>query len=211
MNRQIVQLYTLLAVLFGILVFATSWWTVWGRDGLEDNTANRRPILEDLRVPRGDILADDGTVLAHSNSQGSGEQKIYVRDYPEGSLFAHAIGYSFIDQRVGLEQSRNDELTGEKNEFLTLFEELVGHEREGDDVHTNLNAEAQQVAEEALGSNAGAVVAMEPSTGNVRVMASSPTFDPNEWETRQRELNQAEGAPIVNRATQSRYPPGSTM
>ena len=105
MNRQIVQLFTLLAVLFGILIFATSWWTVWGRDGLEDNTANRRPILEDLRVPRGDILAEDGTVLAHSNAQGSGEQKIYVRDYPEGSLFAHAIGYSFIDQRVGLEES----------------------------------------------------------------------------------------------------------
>jgi penicillin-binding protein A len=210
-NRQIVQLYTLIAVLFGILVFATSWWTVWGQDGLEDNTANRRPILEDLRVPRGDILADDGTLLARSNPQGSGERRIYVRDYPEGSLFAHAIGYSFIDQRVGLEESRNDELTGEKNEFVTLFEELVGHDREGDDVHTNLDPEAQQVAMEALGSNTGAVVAMEPATGKVRVMVSSPTFDPNEWEEHSRELNQDEGAPIVNRATQSRYPPGSTM
>ena len=143
MNRQIVHLYTLIAVLFGILVFATSWWTVWGRDGLEENNANRRPILENLRVPRGDILADDGTLLAHSNPQGSGEGRIYVRDYPEGSLFAHAIGYSFVDQITGLERSRNDELTGEKNEFVTLFEELVGHDREGDDVHTNLDPEAQ--------------------------------------------------------------------
>ena len=211
MNRQIIQLYTFIAVLFGILVFATSWWTVWGQEGLEDNTANRRPILEDLRVPRGDILASDGTLLAHSNPQGSGERKIYVRSYPEGSLFAHSIGYSFVDQRVGLEKSRNDELTGEKNEFLTLFEELVGHEREGDDVHTNLDPEAQRIATEALGANIGAVVALEPATGRVLVMASSPTFDPNEWETRSRELNQDEDAPIVNRATQSRYPPGSTM
>ena len=69
-NRQIVQLYTLIAVLFGILVFATSWWTVWGQDGLEENTANRRPILEDLRVPRGDILADDGTRARAQQSPG---------------------------------------------------------------------------------------------------------------------------------------------
>ena len=62
MNRQILHVYTLIAVLMGVLVFATSWWTVWGQEGLEDNTANRRPLLEDLRVPRGDILAADGTV-----------------------------------------------------------------------------------------------------------------------------------------------------
>ncbi len=110
--------------------------------------------------------------------EGSGERRIYVRDYPEGSLFSHAIGYSFIDQRVGLEQSRNDELTGEKNEFVTLFEELVGNDREGDDVHTNLDPEAQQVAIEALGSNTGAVVAMEPATGRVRVMASVADLRP---------------------------------
>ena len=211
MNRQIVQLYTFICVLFGILVVATSWWTVWGREGLEENSANRRPILEDLRVPRGDILAANGTVVARSTPSGTGERKIYTRSYPEDGLFAHAIGYSFVDQRVGLEQSRNDELTGEKNEFVTLFEEFVGRDREGDDVHTNLDLEAQRVATEALVGNVGAVVALEPSTGRVRVMASSPTFDPNEWEERSRELNQAEGAPIVNRATQSRYPPGSTM
>ena len=70
MNKQIVHLYTFIAALFGILVFATSWWTVWGKDGLEENTANRRPILEDLRVPRGDILASDGTVLALISTPG---------------------------------------------------------------------------------------------------------------------------------------------
>ena len=211
MNRQIVHIYTLVALLFGVLVFATSWWTVWGQDGLEENSANRRPLLEDLRVPRGDIFAADGTLVAHSEPSGTGERRIYTRSYPEGSLFSHAIGYSFEDQRVGLEQSRNDELTGEKNEFVSLFEELVGHEREGDDVHTNLHQEAQRVAVDALGTQPGAVVALEPATGRVRVMASAPTFDPNEWEDRSRELNQAPGAPIVNRATQSRYPPGSTM
>lgn len=211
MNRQILQVYTLIALLFGILVFATSWWTVWGQEGLEDNVANRRPLLEDLRVPRGDVLAADGTVIAHSTPSGKGERKIYNRSYPEGNLFAHAIGYSFEDQRAGLEKSRNDELTGEKNEFVSLFQELVGHKREGDDVRTNLDLDAQRVALQALGAQTGAVVALEPSTGKVRVMVSAPTFDPNDWENRQRELNTDPRAPILNRATQSRYPPGSTM
>ena len=211
MNKQILQVYTLVAFLFAVLVFATSWWTVWGQEGLEENVANRRPLLENLRVPRGDILAADGSLIARSTPSGKGERKIYSRSYPEGGLFAHPIGYSFEDQQVGLERSRNDELTGEKNEFVSIFEELVGNEREGDDVRTNLDPDAQRIALEALGSQTGAVVALEPSTGRVRVMASAPTFDPNDWESRSRELNQDPGRPLVNRAVQDRFPPGSTM
>ncbi|HYH59191.1 MAG TPA: penicillin-binding protein 2 [Thermoleophilaceae bacterium] len=211
MNRQIVQLFTLVVVLFGLLVAFTSRWTVFEAESLEENTANRRPLLEDLRVPRGQILARDGTLIARSDPVGEGERQIYVRSYPEAGLFAHPIGYSFQDQRSGLERSRNDELTGEENEFVSLFEELVGHEREGDDVHTTLDAEAQSIALEGLGTQSGAVVALEPSTGRVRAMVSTPTFDPNQIEERSSELNQDPAAPILNRATQSRYPPGSTM
>ena len=211
MNRQILHLFTLITVLFGLLVAFTSRWTVFEQEDLEGKPSNRRELLEALRVPRGDILAADGTLLARSTPSGKGENRIYTRSYPEGSVFAHAIGYSFEDQQAGLERSRNDELTGEKNEFVSLFEQLVGHEREGDDLRTNLDLEAQRVALQALGSQTGAVVALEPSTGRVRVMASSPAFDPNEWEQQQRELNRDPGAPVVNRATQSRYPPGSTM
>jgi peptidoglycan glycosyltransferase len=210
-NRQILHLYTLVALLFAVLVFATSWWTVIAADGLKDNNANRRPLLEDLRVPRGEILAQDGSVIARSNPVGEGEQRIYARTYPEPDLFAHPIGYSFEDQRSGLEKSRNDELTGLNNEFVSLFEELVGHEREGDDVHTTIDPEAQRLALEGLGSETGAVVALEPATGRVRAMVSTPTFDPNAVEDRSRELNQDPAAPLLNRATQSRYPPGSTM
>jgi len=210
-NRQIVQLFTLVVVLFGLLVAFTSRWTVFEAESLEENTANRRPLLEDLRVPRGQILARDGTLIARSDPVGEGERQIYVRSYPEAGLFAHPIGYSFQDQRSGLERSRNDELTGEENEFVSLFEELVGHEREGDDVHTTLDAEAQSIALEGLGTQSGAVVALEPSTGRVRAMVSTPTFDPNQIEERSSELNQDPAAPILNRATQSRYPPGSTM
>ena len=211
MNRQILHLFALITVLFGLLVVFTSRWTVFEQEDLAAEPSNRRELLESLRVPRGDILAADGSVIARSTASGKGENKIYSRSYPQGALFAHPVGYSFEDQQVGLEKSRNDALTGAKNEFVSLFEELVGHEREGDDVRTNLDPQAQRVALEALGSQTGSVVALEPSTGRVRVMASAPTFDPNDWEDRSGELNQDPGRPLVNRAVQDRYPPGSTM
>ncbi len=212
MNRQILHLFTLVIALFGLLVVFTSRWTVFEQEDLEAEPSNRRPLLEQLRIPRGDILARDGTVLAHSIESGTGSRKIYTRTYPEGGLFAHALGYSYIDRgQAGLEQSRNDELTGEKNEFVSLFDELLSRSREGEDVHTTLDPAAQQTAIDAMEGQPGSVVALEPSTGRVRVMVSIPSFDPNDVPDQFAELNQAEGSPIFNRATQARYPPGSTM
>jgi peptidoglycan glycosyltransferase len=151
-------------------------------------------------------------VLAHSNASGSGSNRIYTRTYPEGGLFAHALGYSYVDRgQAGLEQSRNDELVGENSEFTSIFDELTGKKQEGDDVHTTLDADAQQVAIDALGGQAGSIVALEPSTGQVRVMVSEPGYDPNAIPDILSQLNQQEGSPILNRATQGRYPPGSTM
>ena len=212
MNRQILHLFTLVVCLFGLLVVFTSRWTVFEQEDLESNAANRRPLLEQMRIPRGDIVARDGTVLAQSNASGSGSNRIYTRTYPEDNLFAHAIGYSYIERgQAGLERSRNDELTGEKNEFTSLFDELLSRSREGEDVHTTLDPAAQREAIAALGGQTGSVVALEPSTGRVRVMVSIPDYNPNDVPDRFSELNQAEGSPVFNRATQARYPPGSTM
>ncbi len=212
MNRQILHLFTLVICLFGLLVVFTSRWTVFEQEDLEGHAANRRPLLEQLRIPRGDIVARDGTVVAHSNASGSGSNRIYTRTYPEDNLFAHALGYSYIERgQAGLERSRDDELTGDKNEFTSLFDELLSRSREGDDVHTTLDPDAQREAIAALGGQPGSVVALEPSTGRVRVMVSLPDYSPNDVPDNFSELNQAEGSPILNRATQGRYPPGSTM
>ena len=149
MNRQIVHLFTLIAVLFGMLVvFHVVVDGVRGRTGLEDNT--REPAADPRGPARSRAATSsprDGTrARAQQRPAGAASGRSTCATTRRGSLFAHAIGYSFIDQRVGLERSRNDELTGEKNEFVSLFEELVGHDREGDDVHTNLDPEAQRVA-----------------------------------------------------------------
>jgi peptidoglycan glycosyltransferase len=150
-------------------------------------------------------------VLARSLPRGSGEDRIYVRSYPKGPLFAQAVGYSFIDERVGLERSRNDALTGKLSEFGTIFRELQSEKREGDNVTTNLDPAGQRAALEGLGGQRGAVVALEPQTGRVRVMASVPEYNPNEIPERGSKLKTDPGSPLFNRATQSSYPPGSTF
>lgn len=203
----------LVVVLFGLLVAFTSRWTVFEADSLRDNSANRRPLLEEQRIPRGRILASDGrTVLAESFATGSGSRRVFTRRYPEGTVFSHPIGYSFIDRgRSGLERSRNDALTGETSEFATILDEITSAGREGDDVRTTLDPEATRAAIQALGGRKGAVVALEPDTGRVRVMVSLPQFDPNQVPDGFARLVRDNDAPLLNRATQSTYPPGSTM
>lgn len=214
MNRQIVQLFAFILVLFAVLIGFTSWWSVFDAEALKEKDANKRPLLEQQQIPRGRILTADGTVIAKSVPKGSGSSKRYVRRYPEGSLYGHPIGYSFV--RYGdseFEQFHNEELVGEGSEFSSIVDELLGDRQEGNDIVTNIDAEAQRVAltdlEEA---GFGAVVAIEPSTGAVRVMASNAPFDPNRVPYDLEKWNSDEiERPLVNRATQGLYPPGSTF
>jgi penicillin-binding protein A len=213
-NRQIVKLFGLILVLYALLFGFTSYWSVFDSNSLKANVANRRPLLEEQKIKRGDIIADDGTVIAHSRPQGKGNNTIYVRHYPLGSLFGNPIGYSFVDRgRVGFEQSHNDELVGNKTEFLSVLDELQGHSQEGDKVQSSLDPQAQRAALDGLAGRRGSVVAIVPSTGEVRVMASIPEYDPNQVQNSNtfKRLNTESSAPLFNRATQAGYPPGSTM
>lgn len=209
MNAKIRNLFGLVVLLFALLIAFTSRWAVFDATALQHNPHNRRPLLEQLRHPRGLITAADGTVLASNRSSGRGETKEYSRTYPQGGLFSHVLGYFFISKGdAGIEKQYDDPLAGRENEFASALDQLLGHRVEGEDVRTNLEPNAQKVALQALGAQKGAVVAIEPSTGRVRVMASAPGFDPNR-------ITSSSGiggaASTFNRATQSKYPAGSTM
>ncbi len=214
MNAPVVRLYVLVVVLFGLLVAFTSRWTVFEAEALRDNALNRRSLLEEQRIERGRILARDGTVLARSVRRAGG---VFTRRYPDGALFAHAVGYSYTSiGRAGTERAHNDQLIGRRSELVTAFESILGGSNEGDDVHTTLDVGAQQAAVQALqaSGHSGALVALGVRDGDVLAMASSPSYDPNTVGDRDAfaALNRdREGAPLVNRATQNGYPPGSTM
>jgi penicillin-binding protein A len=214
MNRPVLRLYGLVVVLFGVLVVFTSRWTVFEAEALRDNELNRRELLQEQKIRRGTIRSADGEVLARAVRRAG---DTFGRRYPSGELFAHAIGYSYTSiGRAGLERSRNEELTGQDTELITAFESILGRSNEGNDIRTTLNARAQQVAMAALAGSGhkGGLVALNVRTGGVLAMASSPSYDPNglgERATFARLNRDAANAPLLNRATQNGYPPGSTM
>src|SRR3954454_1610680 len=96
MNRQIVKLFGLVVVLFAVLIGFTSYWSVFDAKALKEKNANKRPLLEQQQIRRGRILTADGSVIAKSIAKGKGATLRFVRRYPEGSLFGHPIGYSFV-------------------------------------------------------------------------------------------------------------------
>jgi peptidoglycan glycosyltransferase len=217
-NRPIIRLYGFVVLLFALLVAFTSRWTVFDASSLRANKLNARTQLEQQRVERGPILAADGTVLARSVR---GAEGTYERTYPTGEEFAHAIGYSYITfGTTGLERFRSAELDGHNGTNLqTILDQLQGRKARGDKVLTTLDPAAQGVANAALAGHRGAIVALDPSSGAVRVMAATPGFDPNQLHTRagglRLEREETEHNPPtksrVNRATQFGYPPGSTF
>ena len=224
MNGPIVRLYGLMLLLFAALVGFTSYWAVFDSTSLKDNSENRRPLIQEQQVKRGFIKTSDGVTVAESHPVGSGSHPVYVRDYPQGSLYGNPVGYSFVNTgQTGIERSENAVLAGERNEFTSILDQLRGIPQQGDNVTLTIDSHAQQVATQALqnmiastpgaSGSGGAVVALDPSTGAVKAMASVPGYDPNRVKNTQsyQQLTSDKSAPILNRATQSTYPPGSTM
>jgi peptidoglycan glycosyltransferase len=212
MNRPIVRLYGLVVVLFALLVGFTSRWTIFQASALRENPLNQRMRLEQERVDRGPILAADGTVLARS---ARGPEGHYERRYPTGPEFAQAIGYSYVDLgQTGLERYRNGPLEGQRSSGLqTILDELQGRSDSGDEIVTTLDPQAQRAALAALGGHQGSVVALDPRSGAVRVMASTPSYDPNDMRSpaSAKQVTEDSEDPLVNRATEYGYAPGSTF
>src|SRR5215216_3911942 len=218
MNAPIVRLYVLVLALFATVVGFTSYWAIFDADELRERPDNRRSLIEAQKIPRGTITTVDGTEVAVSVPQGSGNQRIFTRNYPQGELFGHPLGYSFVEfGQTEIERSENDVLIGRDNEFTSIIEDLEGQVEEGSDLTLTLDAEAQRIAQQGIQSaisipgTGGALVAIEPDTGAVRAMVSEPGYDPNRVPDQFKQLRTDKSTPLVNRPTQSRYPPGSTM
>lgn len=204
MNAPIMRLFGVVVVLFALLVIWTSRWTVFDSKALQNNPLNRRTLIDEQRINRGRIFADNGAILAKSVKGAGGT---YTRTYPTGSLFAQAVGYSIVElhESAGLELSRGSELRGIQTGLSSIFGQLGGSTQVGDDVYTSLDPKAQAEARSLLAGRVGSVVAITPSTGDIKVMYSNPTYNDND--------PSAAGANVsrFNNATQGGFPPGSTF
>jgi peptidoglycan glycosyltransferase len=204
-SAQIGRLFAVVVILFALLVFFTTRWTVIDKASLDNNSLNKLTLVSQLKIKRGRILANDGTVLARSVPAGGGT---WSRTYPTGSLFAQAVGYSNVlaGSTAGLELSDGDYLRGLQTGLNSIFGQLTPT-RVGDDVYTTLDPKGQRAAMQALGSQAGSVVALNPRNGAVLVMYSNPSFDPSGSNP----CGAKAKGTCFNRATQANYAPGSTF
>ncbi len=209
MNKPIIRVFAVLLLLFGLLAYFTTRWTVLDRTDLQANPQNKRELLAQQKIERGSINAENGKLLARSLRRGDGT---YARRYPEKGLFAQTVGYSFLNPgTAGLERFYNGQLTGRTAGLDQTLRKLQGKRQQGNDLHTALDPQSQQIALDQLAGRAGAVVALDPRNGRIKVMASVPSYDPNVLRSARGAavLNSAPGAPLLNRTTAGLYPPGS--
>ncbi|WP_194948905.1 peptidoglycan D,D-transpeptidase FtsI family protein [Actinomyces trachealis] len=197
---------------------------VGSSDDLRQDPRNSRILIERYSQPRGSIVArdSDGTTTTLATST-KGDNGYYTRSYANGPLYAHVTGYISMTQQAstGLEQSEDAVLTGRDRSLLwsRLRDTIRNQNQRGGSVETTINPKIQQAAQEALGDRAGSVIAMDPRTGAILALVSTPSFDPNPLASldsgtaleASKNLSAQSDAPLVNRALNGQYAPGSTF
>jgi penicillin-binding protein A len=221
MNRQITRLALVGLALIAALIVATTYWQTWAAAGLADRQDNEIQRVAQFSIKRGVIRAADGTILAANRKKRVAGQTLYFRRYPQGGLFAHVVGYSTQSRsRSGIEASENDYLTGSNANLDTIvkttLDRLRGATIKGNDLWLTLRPGAQRIAMEQLAGKCGSAVALDPRTGAVLVMASRPTYDPNLVEKNFAAISHIQAActpaaPLLNRATDGLFVPGSSF
>ena len=223
MNRRVRRLGIGFVVMFALLFGQIAYVQVFAAGRIANDPANAtRQQIAEYDVQRGPILASDGTVLAESIDTGGEDALRYQRRYPQGDLFGQITGfYSSVYGRTGLEQTMNPYLGGSAPELATsnLTDLVLGKPKKGGTVVTTLVPQLQQAARDALGSNRGAIAAIDPRTGDVLALWSNPSFDPTELATGSAKeqqavwdrLNADPEKPLLSKAFQELYLPGSTF
>ncbi len=224
MNTQVTRVAVAAIVLLAAAIVGTTYWQTWAVAGLADRQDNSLARVAQFTVDRGEIYAAHGRVLLATNVKRKvGGETYYFRKYPNGYLAPHIIGYSTQSRsRAGLERSENDYLTGANGDLSSVaqreLDKLKGVTIKGNDLELSLNVRLQETAVRQLAGKCGGAVAIEPQTGRILALASSPTYNPNDVEKSFSSITRIRSAacpsypaPLLDRATQGLYPPGSVF
>lgn len=203
------------SVLFALLVANLTLIMVVQADYYQNMAGNNHTLMQESDTERGSISTYDGVVLAESQQTEDGS---YERVYPAGNLASHVVGYYSTQYGTsGIEASENETLKGQQNyaSWTDVINAAAGINTPGNDVRLTINSTIQQAAQDALEGETGAAVVMDPSTGAVLAMASSPTYSAGDVEALLEQAAASDGSDdagqLVNRATQGLYAPGSTF
>lgn len=200
------------SALFALLVANLTMIMVVQADYYQNMPGNNHSLAKEARTERGTISTYDGVVLAQSVPTEDGT---FERVYPAGDLASQVVGYSSARFGTsGIEQAYNDTLKGKENfaSWTDVLNSFAGIGGAGNDVALTLNSKIQQAAQDALAGRTGACVVMDPDTGAVLAMASSPTYDAADFETVIEQANaDSSDTRLINRAIHALYSPGSTF
>jgi cell division protein FtsI/penicillin-binding protein 2 len=188
-------------------------------DELKNDAHNRRVTINQYASPRGDIIVGDKAITGHTETTGSDFK--FKATFKNGAMWAPVTGYASQAFGTSMLEGVNDKiLTGDDDRlfFRRTVDILTGKEKQGGDVVTTLSSAAQKAAFEGLGDKKGAVAAIDPQTGAILALASTPSYDPSSvagnsktdeknWVT----LKNDKDEPMLNRALRQTYPPGSAF
>lgn len=211
MNKRIKWATVIFASLFMVQLLYLTWLELYGKESFIASSYNQRLQIQNTQVKRGEIFDSEGLVLATSVQ----ENGRYKRVYPYGSLYAHVIGYHSNQYGTTQLESRYNTflMPNQNNLFHQLATYIEQNDMEGDNLHLTIRHALQSQAKALLGNEKGAVVALNPKTGEVLALVSTPDFDPNEdalqknWQSIIEDFN----SPLLPRAVNGLYAPGSTF
>ncbi len=220
MNKQIRRVAFVTMIMFAMLLANGTYMMIFRQSSLAAEPQNRRVRDAEFAQNRGDILAAGKTVIA--KTEPSKDRFKFQRVYPNGPVYAPVTGfYSYDHARTALESSYNSQLAGTDDALFVrrLVDRVTNKTPEGASVQTTIVPKIQEAAADALGDQKGAVLALDPTTGAVLAMVTSPSYDPNEIASH--DIDAANKAynrlaadpdrPLANRAAREIYPPGSTF
>ncbi|MFD0274993.1 peptidoglycan D,D-transpeptidase FtsI family protein [Kitasatospora sp. NPDC127111] len=219
MNKPIRRVSIFCLVLILALMVRTNWVQGVQAEAWATNKNNKRQVYDRYAHPRGNIIVG-GQPVTQSDFVNGLRYK-YKRSWVDGPMYAPVTGYS--SQSFGasqLEQLEDGVLSGSDDRlfFRNTLDMLTGEQKKGGDVVTTINAKAQKAAYDGLGGKKGAVVALDPRTGAILALVSTPSYDPGAFAGSENtdskawtDLNADPNKPMLNRALRETYPPGSTF
>ncbi|MER5874634.1 penicillin-binding transpeptidase domain-containing protein [Streptomyces sp. NPDC001910] len=221
MNKPLRRIALFCGLLVLALLLRDNWLQYVQADDLRTDPKNRRVTIERYATPRGDIIVDGNPITGSTKSASSDFE--YKRSYKNGPMWAPVTGY--VSQAFGASQLENLNdgiLTGNDDRlfFRNTLDMITGKKKQGGNVVTTLSAAAQKAAFQGLGDKKGAVAAIDPKTGAILALASTPSYDPSSfagntntdskaWNKLQKKNDPDD--PMLNRALRETYPPGSTF
>ncbi len=210
MKRNIRNVLIATVLLFSVLIGYLLYFEFFKKDALLTSDYNRRLWEEENKMVRGSIVDRNGQAIAETVTEGNNRRRVYHGGKSMGPL----IGYNNKQYgRTGIEAAYNKDLLGveTKNPIQLFRQDILGIDDKGNDVVLTIDSGLQEAAYDELDGRRGAAVAINPQTGEVLAMVSSPGFDPEDIDDNWKELQSDENSPMFNRATQGLYPPGSVF